>query len=176
MPFLGEPLIQRVVKRLAPVADEILVTTNRPEGYRFLGIPLYPDLRPGYGALGGLFTALSAAKYSLTAVIACDMPFASAEIVDYARKLLDKPAIDAVIPSTAQGLEPLHAVYRKRTCLPEVKTALETDNLKMISWIERVKVRLLSSEEIARLDPAGNAFRNLNTPEDFIHAESLAGA
>jgi molybdopterin-guanine dinucleotide biosynthesis protein A len=34
MPFLGRPLIQRVAERLAPIADELIVTTNRPDAYR----------------------------------------------------------------------------------------------------------------------------------------------
>ena len=54
MPFLGQPLIQRVVKRLSAIADEIIITTNQPDSYRFLGLPLFPDTRPGHGALGGL--------------------------------------------------------------------------------------------------------------------------
>ncbi|MFL7867205.1 MAG: molybdenum cofactor guanylyltransferase, partial [Anaerolineales bacterium] len=49
MPFLGRPLIQRVVDRLSPIADEIIVTTNNPDDYRFLGLPLFPDLKPGRG-------------------------------------------------------------------------------------------------------------------------------
>ena len=74
MPFLGRPLIQRVTDRLAPIADEVIVTTNHPEDYRFLGLPLFPDLKPGRGALGGLYTALSSATCESVAVVACDMP------------------------------------------------------------------------------------------------------
>jgi len=46
-PFLGRPLIQRVIERLAPIADELLVTTNRPEEYAFLNQRLIADLKPG---------------------------------------------------------------------------------------------------------------------------------
>ncbi len=34
-PFLGRPLIQRVIDRLAPIADELIVTTNRPADMNF---------------------------------------------------------------------------------------------------------------------------------------------
>ncbi|MBN1304178.1 MAG: molybdenum cofactor guanylyltransferase [Anaerolineales bacterium] len=174
LPFLGEPLIHRVMKRLEPVADEILVTTNQPEMYRFLDVPLFSDIRPNCGALGGLFTALSSAMYLLVGVIACDMPFASATIIEHACNLLGSPEFDVVLPSTIQGLEPLHAVYRKKTCLPEIELALEAGERKVISWIDRVQVRLLSTEEITELDPSGTAFWNLNTPDDFTRAESFA--
>jgi len=49
-PFLGRPLIQRVIERLAPVADELIVTTNRLEDYAFLDLRLIADLKPGRGA------------------------------------------------------------------------------------------------------------------------------
>ncbi len=65
LPFLGQPLIVRVIERLKLLADEILVTTNHPQAYQFLGLPLYPDQQPGRGALGGLYTALNAASHPL---------------------------------------------------------------------------------------------------------------
>jgi molybdopterin-guanine dinucleotide biosynthesis protein A len=63
-PFLGRPLIQRVIERLALMADEVLVTTNRPEAFAFLNLPLFPDLKPGR-ALGGLYTALASSNCEL---------------------------------------------------------------------------------------------------------------
>ena len=78
--FLGQPMILRVLNRLARIADEVLITSNQPENYRFLGLSPIPDLLPGFGALGGLFTALSAAGHPYVAVVACDMPFASPEL------------------------------------------------------------------------------------------------
>src|SRR5512147_3255637 len=76
--FLGRPLIQRVIDRLSPIADEIILTTNHPEEYTFLDLPLFSDLKPGRGALGGLYTAIASATNPFVAVVACDMPFASA--------------------------------------------------------------------------------------------------
>ena len=79
--FLGRPLIQRVVERLAPIADEVIVTTNRPDVYRFLDLRLVSDFKPGRGALGGLYTAIAASSRPMVAVAACDMPFASAALL-----------------------------------------------------------------------------------------------
>ena len=80
-PFLGRPLIQRVIDRLTPIADELIVTTNRPAEYAFLNLRLVPDLKPGRGALGGLYTAIASAAHPLVAVVACDMPFASHNVL-----------------------------------------------------------------------------------------------
>lgn len=177
LPFLGRPLISRVIARLAPLADEVIVTTNRPADYAFLGLPLFPDLLPNRGALGGLYTALASASQPLVAVVACDMPFASADLLAYARDVMLRDAADVVIPQPGEGLfEPLHAVYRRETCLGPIRAALEAGQWKVISWFSQVRVRGLSPDEIAACDPTGLAFSNVNTPEELAHAEQTARA
>ncbi len=188
--FAGRPLIRRVIERLAPLAslaDEILVTTNRPEDYAFLtdskvwrlwnpqSAPrLVSDLTPGRGALGGLYTAIASATLPIVAVAACDMPFASATLLETATRLLVEEEADVVIPKTDEGYEPFHAVYRRATCVPAIKSAIDSDLWKVIAWFPSVKVRELTRAEVAEADPAGRAFWNVNTPEEFAEAERLA--
>ena len=174
MPFLGKALIQRVVERLAPAADELLVTTNNPEAYHFLGLPLFEDLLPGRGALGGLYTALACASHPVVGVVACDMPFANAGLLTYACDRLLQEAVDVVLPKSGEGVEPLHAVYRRETCLPAIQAAIAADQWKMIAWFPQVKVKTLGMETLESHDPAGLAFWNLNTPEEFAAAEAMA--
>lgn len=176
LPFLGQPLIQRVATQVAPAADEILVTTNRPADYAFLGYPCFPDLRPGRGALGGLFTALKAATQPLVGLVACDMPFANAQLLAFQAQLLLAEEADVVIPHLPGGYEPFHAVYRRATCLPQVEQALDAGELKLIAWFPRVTVRTLTLEACRPFDPAGLAFLNLNTPAELARAEALARA
>ena len=88
VPFAGRPLICRLVERLSPVADELIITTNEADKLGFLH-DMYPDLTirlvgDAYaerGALPGLYTALAAAENPYVAVVACDMVFASARLV-----------------------------------------------------------------------------------------------
>ena len=173
-PFLGRPLIQRVVDRLSPIADEMIVTTNRPENYQFLGLRLTPDLKPGRGALGGLYTAIASATHPLVAVVACDMPFASPTLLEAAARLMVQEEADVVIAKTDEGYEPIHAVYRRATCLPAIESAIDADQWKVIAWFPQVKVRVLTSDERRQFDPQGLAFWNVNTPDEFLQAEKLA--
>ncbi|MBG7609905.1 MAG: molybdenum cofactor guanylyltransferase [Anaerolineae bacterium] len=174
IPFLGQPLIKRVIDRLIHIADEVLITTNVPAEYRFLDIPLFSDKIPDRGPLGGLYTALEVARHPLVAVIACDLPFVNADILSLAQSALSDPNVDAAIPHTQHGLEPLHAVYRRETCLPAVKTAIEKDQWSVISWHHTITVHLIAQNEIQGCDPDGLAFLNLNTPQAFQEAEILA--
>ena len=174
MTFMGRPLIQRILERLATVGERIILSTNHPADFTFLNLPSYLDLQPDCGPLGGLYTMLSATGISILAAVACDMPFANPAIIKYEEMLLSQTGVDLVIPSTPDGLEPLHAVYRRETCLPVIHSALENGNLKMTGWLPQVSVRIVLPEEVAHFDPHGLAFWNLNTPEDFRQAEEYA--
>lgn len=176
LPFSGIPLIQRVVDRVRPLADELIVTTNNSEQLDFLHLPLISDVYPGKGALVGLHTALSVANQPYVAVVACDMPFVSAKLLAYQQDCLIREDADLVIPLTEQGHEPFHAVYRRETCLPAVTNALNSGLKRMISWFPHVKVREVNQGELQRFDPAGLAFLNVNTPEEFLAAERIAQA
>lgn len=172
-PFLGRPLIHRVIERLAQIADEMIVTTNRPADYAFLNQRLVADLKPGRGALGGLYTAVASASHPFVAVAACDMPFASQMFFESARRLMVEEEADVVIAKTDEGYEPLHALYRRETCLPAIEAAIDADQWKVIAWFPQVKVRVLSPDEVKAFDPSGLCFWNLNTPEEFAEAEKM---
>lgn len=174
--FRGQPLIAWVVERLSGLGDEIIITTNQPEPLAFLNLPLAPDLLPGKGALGGLYTALSAARFEQVAVVACDMPFINPDLLRGEANLLDAGGWDAVVPTDPQGYpEPLSAVYRRSTCLPAVKTALDAGEMRLISWFPQARVRLLNTAEIRGFGAVDFSFFNINTPEDLELAEQLAG-
>lgn len=174
MPFLGKPLIARVMERIAPIADEVLVTTNNPQNYRFLGVPLFPDLIPERGALGGLYTALSSASHPIVAVIACDMPFINPDLLAAERDFLEESEVDISIPNTDAGMEPFHAVYRRQVCLPHIAEALETGKWRVDAWFSRVKLGIFPSEKLAEFDPQLLSFRNVNTPEELDAAVQFA--
>ncbi len=174
LPFAGQPLIVRLVERLRPFADQLIVTTNRPQDYAFLSLPLYPDVKPGLGALGGLLTALQAAQMPYVGVVACDMPFAHGGLLRFGASYLERHRADVFIPQSAQGLEPLHAVYRRETCLPAVEAALQRGKRRMIAWFADVHVVTAGRALWGRWDEEGVLFWNVNTPDEFRAAEALA--
>ena len=175
-PFLRRPLIQRVVDRLHPIADELIVTTNRPDDYSFLDVRLFPDIKPDRGSLGGLYTAVASASHPHVAVVACDMPFASPTLIEAMSRLMVQHEADVVIAKPNDYYEPLHAVYRRETCLPAIESAIDEDKWKVIAWFPQVKVHVVTADEIKLSDPDGLAFWNVNTPDEFAEAERLATA
>jgi molybdopterin-guanine dinucleotide biosynthesis protein A len=172
--FLGQPLIERIIQRLAPIAGEIRVTTNHRESLEFLKVSLDSDLWPERSSLAGLYTAVAGARCPFVGVVACDMPFASPALLQAEAELLLTGSYDVVIPQGSQGLEPLHTLYRKETCLPAIQAALEAGEKKMIAWFPSVKVKVLGPEEVRPYDPQGIAFININTPDELHRAEEMA--
>lgn len=172
--FCGKPLLQWVVERAQAIGNETLVIANQPEKLLFITCPVHPDEVPGSGPLGGLYTALLHSQYPSVGVLACDMPFFSPDLLVYAHGLLMDSGADVVIPETAKGLEPFHAIYRRETCLPLVWSALQAGEKRVIGWLTGARVKYLKPAEILPYDPQQLAFFNLNSPDDFQRAESLA--
>jgi molybdopterin-guanine dinucleotide biosynthesis protein A len=174
MPFCGEPLIERVLRRTSGLADEIFITTDLLGKLDYLGLPLISDILPGKGAPGGLYTALATAANSEVIMVACDMPFVNPRLLLAECDLLSITQTDTVIPVSLFGNEPFHAVYRTENCLTAVQRSLDAGYFRLSSWLSKVWVREMVMAEMAVYDPDFNAYKNVNTPLEFTEAESLA--
>ena len=174
-PFLGRPLIFQVLDRLAMLAEEMIVVAPASGEFLLLGPRIVPDLLPARGPLGGLYTALFSASHPVVIVVGCDTPFINADLLTWECGILDSEGVDAVMPSSEKGLEPLHAVYRREACLPTVQESLDCGEGRMVSWFPQAKVRVLTPEETKPFDPRGLVFFNVNTPDELSRAERWAG-
>ena len=163
------PLIEHVTTCLNGLVGETIITTNQPENYQYLNLPLFSDKYPGSGALAGLHTALQAAHGEYVFVIACDMPFVNRDLVKYIFSNTGKG--DVVVPYIEDRFQPLHALYHRNSCLPAIKQVLSENQKRMISFFPLVSVHKISSEQINQFDPAGQSFKNINTPEELAQAE-----
>jgi len=170
---LGRPLIEDLLAQLGGLGAETLIITNRPADYAYLGVPLFGDVLPGKGALGGLYSAVSCAQQPHVLCVACDMPFVVPPLLDHLISLI--PEGDAIVPRLAGEAEPFRAIY-SRACLPAMQAALEAGKMRVISFFPAVRVRFVDEAELDRFDPQHLSFFNVNTPEDLETARRLAGA
>lgn len=180
VPFAGRPLICRLIERLSPAADELLITTNESDKLGFLAdeypdldIKLVPDAFDFRGALPGLYTALQAARNPYVAVVACDMVFASARLVVAESLKMAQTDADVVVPVNKHGFEPFHALYRKSGCIPAVRRALDRGERRAQSFFGDSDVRVVefSQDEVLDTEPRGGCFINANTPEELKRLE-----
>ena len=168
---LGRPLIEEILSQSAGLGLESLIITNRPAEYAYLGVPLFGDVLPDTGPLGGLYSALHSATRPHVLCIACDMPFVVRPLLDYLISLI--PEGDAVVPRLDGEAEPFRAIY-SRACLAPIRAALDADRMRMISFFPDVRVRFVDEAEIDQFDPQHLSFFNVNTPEDLEQARRLA--
>ena len=169
---LGRPLIEDILAQVAGVGDETLIVTNRPADYAYLGVPLFTDVLPDKGALGGLYSALHSATRRQVLCIACDMPFVVPPLVEHLIRLI--PEGDAIVPRLAGETEPFRAIYSRTACLEPIRTALAAGRMRVISFFPDVRVRYVDEAEIDRFDPRHLSFFNVNTPADLEQARQLA--
>ena len=166
----GKRIIERVVDAVGAVLDDLLVVTNTPERYAFLGLPMVADVFPDGGSLGGIYTGLRAAGGDAAFTDACDMPFLHAAIV---RMVVERAGEgDVVIPRTEGRLETMHAVYGKR-CLSAMEARLRAGQLKIVGFFPDVNVVELDAAPMARHRAPNVAFMNVNTPEELRRARAL---
>jgi molybdopterin-guanine dinucleotide biosynthesis protein A len=166
---LGVPMVERVLAQVQGLGAETLLVTNSPGDYAYLGLPLYTDVIPGAGALGGIYSALHYAAHPHVLVVACDMPFLSRPLLAYLLELA--PHFDVVVPRAAEGVEPLHAVYGK-ACLEPIRQLLDAARYKVIGFYGDVRVRYVEEAELREYDARLRSFVNVNTPEEAAAAAS----
>lgn len=179
--FQGRPLIMRLVERLLPAADELVITTNEAEKLGFLhevypgaNIRLAPDEYDFRGALPGLYTALNAASNPFVAVVACDMLFASPRLIVAESIEMAELDCDVVVPVNQHGYEPFHAMYRKDTCIKAVKSALDEGSARAQAFFGNTALDVVEFPQarVLEVEPRGGCFINANTPEELASIAS----
>jgi molybdopterin-guanine dinucleotide biosynthesis protein A len=171
----GAPLIRRAADLLNPLVARITLV-GQPERYANFKMPALLDRWPDAGPLGGIATALDAAKSPWCLILACDMPFVTSEWVTFLIGKINQTQseasqqIDVIIPETARGLEPLCAVYRA-SCAPVLAAALDHGVRKVTDALADLNMKRISEGEWRHFSPDGNLFGNLNTWQDYLAAQ-----
>lgn len=166
----GKPLIQHVIERVSLLKYPVMLIANAVDRYQQFGLPVIPDVIPGAGSLGGIYTAVSHGEAEWTLCVACDMPFLNPALL---RFLIDqRPAYDAVVPFAHGTAHGLHAVYMS-SCLPIIRTQIEKGDLKIQGVFPHVHTHFVGEETLRSFDPELRSLVNLNTPIELDLHRSL---
>lgn len=169
----GVPLVVATVAVLAELTAPVLVSARAATDFEALlpdGVAVVADRVSGRGPLGGLAAALEASPHERCLVVACDMPSLSLPLLARLVNLSHEHAgATAVVPRTARGLHPLHAVYR-RALLPEIRARLERGALALHELLAATSTLEVAEDELRRYDPGLVSLENVNTPEDLARA------
>jgi molybdopterin-guanine dinucleotide biosynthesis protein A len=168
---------ERILDRLARVMTDALgqpplLVANAPDapGWR-PDLRTVSDLKPGYGALGGIYTAVLSAPAPVVCV-AWDMPFVSEPLLQALADGLT--TYDAILPESGgrRGVEPLCAGYGP-ACAEAIAASLDQGDLRAIGFHGRIRVATLSLDQVEALADPELVFFNINTAEDLTRADQL---
>ena len=166
----GRRLLEKIASELSAVASAVaLVGARRP----YPPFKNVQDIHQHWGALGGIHAALVAAQTDWAAVVACDLPFVSGELFKRLATFVNNTA-DAIVPVQADGRpQPVCALYRRSTCLPQINKLVATGEHTPRALLENVRTRFVEFAEVRDLRGAERFFFNLNTPEDLEEAQAI---
>ncbi len=143
----GIPMIEQIMRELRPHVRQILISTNEPEHFSFLGLPMIPDEVRECGPLMGLASTLARSPYDLNLVVSCDLPRINTSIVNWLFRHIGDH--DVCIPETADGrFHPLFALYRKGV-EPMARQALQAGQRRVVAMLEHgAQIRFLQIGDV----------------------------
>lgn len=150
-------LIEEVAEKVAAAAGNVTLLGS-PARYADISLPCLADLRPGFGPLSGIETALASGRGELNLIVACDMPGLEIAWLRAIIETAEHRQARCVVAHDSDGrVHPLCAVY-KSSCFPDVRRAIDEQRLKMMDLIGELQADFF---EI----PC--PVRNVNRPEDW---------
>ena len=157
-----QTFVERIAATVLTVTDSIRLVGGQQNSK----LSTVADLYPQWGALGGLHAALSACEREWAIVVACDLPFVTAELFRSLASM--RRDHDAVVPlQPDERPQPLAALYRVNPCLRRATELIEAGRRRPLDLLQSVNTRWVDFSEIANLDQAQRFFVNINTPDDY---------
>jgi molybdopterin-guanine dinucleotide biosynthesis protein A len=172
--------VERIEAALLAVTDNVKVVGSnqhcidddgRAKGHN---LPVLPDVFEKWGALGGVHTALSATDAEWAAIVACDLPFVTGDLL---RRLAElRGENDAVAPIQNDGWpQPLCAFYRVAVCRPASERLIRDGERRPVTLLQSLRTRWVTFTELADLEGANYFFENVNSPDDYARAKRNDG-
>ena len=148
----GAPLIEHVIRTIAPQVDDIVISANRNiEQYQAYGYEVIGD-RGGIrqGPLSGILACLPACRHERVLVIPCDMPNLPDDIV---ARLAAEGSAEVIIAEVDSQMQ--LALLLRRSLLPSIEAALDEGELSLMRWVRSCNYRRVPFHEQSH-------FTNLN--------------
>lgn len=165
----GVPLLQRVCQVALTCTPIVYVVTPWIERYQaivpadcqFIAEARSIAEAKSPGPLIGFAQALTQVNAEWVLLLACDLPYLQAEILQNWAKALNQvlPEISAALPQGEKGWEPLCGFYRT-DCLANLQAAIAQGDRSFQRWLTQISVQALPLSDRRLLF-------NCNTPEDL---------
>ncbi len=160
----GERIIERTLRIYRELFTDILISTNTPEHFFYLGVPLVGDLYPDGGPMAGILSSMINAKGRRVFISACDMPFIKKEMIEYIIQLGDDTPV--VVCKVDDKIHPLFGLYHCSVA-EVIEEHLKAGKKDTKGLLKEVDTYIIDTKEIKKIDPKAENFVNINTLEDY---------
>ena len=172
----GISLAERARKTLSSICESVREVRSEASD----DPSILPDIKPlsngEHASIVGVYSALSYSGSEWTAILACDLPFVSARLLNLlASKAKAVPeGCCAIVPMQKDGKwQPLCALYKTEPYLSVVESATENGSLSLVGLLEPIATHFVEFRELQNLPNSEQFFFNVNTPTDLQRARSL---
>lgn len=167
----GIPIIQRTLKLLKGIFEEVVLVTNSPQDFSAYDkeVIIATDIIKNVGPLGGMHSALSVTSKKAVFFVACDMPFLHNALISKQLNYFSKTNCDCLVPRLDASVEPLHSIYKKYL-KDKINSFVQNSNDYSIrNFLKTIDVYYwdLTNNRLNR-----EIFKNLNTKEDLKRAKA----
>lgn len=160
--YKGQSLIKYTLDLLSEEFDPVSIVAKNVEDYRWFGYEVIPDIVDQQSPLVGVISGMLNSNTEWVYFQACDMPFMTCGILgillDYLKMVQESSGLQAVIPVTDFGLQPLAGFYHKNT-IDSLREAIHK-NLSVTEWVDSLTVKTMNFG-------SAMSFRNVNEVEDL---------
>ena len=172
----GERTIERIFKIVSSIFNKILLITNDPGSYSFLGVPMVGDYFLNNEPLGGIHSGLNKSTTEKNFIISCDMPFISEEAIRYLAEY--KTEAEILLPKAEGRIQYLCGIYSK-SILADLEKILSREQLTSDSLKKpNLGVKhLIGTSDVEIVNVEGKEFYykdlffNMNSPEDYEYVK-----
>jgi molybdopterin-guanine dinucleotide biosynthesis protein A len=174
-PFImieGRTLLARAVELARSVTPDVRIVGDPAKFATFA--PVVGDIFPNCGPLGGIHAPLRSSPTELNLILAVDIPFVSAALLQYLiARARHSASATVTVAHSGGNWQPLCAIYR-RDFADTAEQSLRTGHYKIDKLFGATSTQKIAEEELRAAGLPPNLFRNLNTREEL--AEAIATA
>lgn len=163
----GRSLLQRSLDALAPVTSRQVVAGGRPDRV----VATIPDQCPDQGPLGGLLTALAHLTTTHALIVACDLPFLTADLLRAVQTAGATSPMACI--EMHEGRSPL-CLSLHRDTRAVIAAYWEAGGRRIGALRGVLPHATVAQATLDRLDPTGRILLNVNDP--LTYARALAEA
>jgi molybdopterin-guanine dinucleotide biosynthesis protein A len=168
-------IIGYVVELMQNIFSKVILITNNPDDYGFLGLETFEDIYEGYGPLAGIHSGLLNSSTKRNFVISCDVPLMTEQMIKY---LVDYPTDKLITIAKADGfIQQLVGIYNrdiivavkeilgKEKSIDERNSDQQKRGCRVLSLVNQIGAEIINTDSLSFYIP--DTYFNMNSINDF---------